>query len=121
MRQTGLPYVSRIVTDVMAAYQQVTQLRRQLEGSPESANVAQLERDYETQMQRLSDLVDELHSAGVELKDFEKGLIDFPAIFEGREVLLCWHEGEPQVDHWHEVDAGFAGRQSVALLADAAE
>lgn len=45
------------------------------------------------------------------LKDIERGLVDFPAVRDGRPVLLCWQLGEPAVDHWHEVSEGFAGRQ----------
>jgi hypothetical protein len=57
-----------------------------------------------------------LHLVGVELKDFERGLVDFPALHQDREVLLCWHRGEDEIAFWHELDAGFGGRQSVELL-----
>lgn len=53
----------------------------------------------------------ELESLGVQLKDFERGLIDFPSLREGRVVLLCWQLGEgDEVEWWHDVDAGYAGR-----------
>jgi hypothetical protein len=53
----------------------------------------------------------ELESLGVQIKDFERGLIDFPSLRDGRVVLLCWQIGEgDQVEWWHDVDAGFAGR-----------
>jgi hypothetical protein len=52
-----------------------------------------------------------LRERGILLKDIEQGLIDFPAIRDGRTVLLCWKLGEPSVDHWHEVTSGFAGRR----------
>lgn len=52
-----------------------------------------------------------LDAHGILLKDIERGLIDFPAVRDGRPVLLCWQLGEPAVDHWHEVSEGFAGRQ----------
>ena len=48
---------------------------------------------------------------GCELKDIEQGLVDFPALREGREVYLCWRLGEGEVAFWHELEAGFAGRQ----------
>jgi hypothetical protein len=52
-----------------------------------------------------------LDSLGVQLKDFERGLIDFPAMRDGRVVLLCWQLGEgDELEWWHDVDAGFAGR-----------
>lgn len=114
----ALPYVSRVVADVVAVHGQVLELRQHIESSDADAEDVANQRAYDERMERLSDLVEELQGAGVELKDFEKGLIDFPAVFEGREVLLCWHQGEDQVTHWHEVDAGFAGRQPVELLAE---
>ena len=56
---------------------------------------------------------EELRKLGVELKDYFTGLIDFPCLMDGREVYLCWRLGEPEVAHWHELDAGFAGRQKL--------
>lgn len=54
----------------------------------------------------------ELETLGVQLKDQERGLIDFPSLRDGRVVLLCWHLGEgDQIEWWHDVEAGFAGRQ----------
>lgn len=53
----------------------------------------------------------EFESLGVQLKDFDRGLIDFPSVREGRVVLLCWQLGEgDQLEWWHDMDAGFAGR-----------
>ena len=53
----------------------------------------------------------ELEGLGVQLKDFERGLIDFPSLRDGRIVLLCWQMGEgDELEWWHDVDAGFAGR-----------
>ena len=115
----ALPYVRRIIEDVTGTYQQIVDLRRRLE-RVEPGQDASLERSYEQAMDRLSSLVDELHEVGVELKDFERGLVDFPAWHDGREVLLCWKQGEDAVAYWHETDAGYAGRQKVELLQKAA-
>ena len=53
----------------------------------------------------------ELEGLGVQLKDFERGLVDFPSLRDGRIVLLCWQLGEgDELEWWHDVDAGFAGR-----------
>src|SRR5262249_46388950 len=76
---------------------------------------AELERDQE----RMQEYEQELKNLGVELKDYYTGLIDFPCWMDNREVYLCWRLGEAEVAHWHEVDAGFAGRQK--LMADAAK
>jgi hypothetical protein len=55
----------------------------------------------------------ELQAMDIVLRDLERGLVDFPAMREGREVYLCWEEGEDEVGHWHETDAGFSGRQDL--------
>jgi hypothetical protein len=111
----ALPYVRRVITDVREVYQQIVSLRRNLE-QQHGRSADPLEREYEQAMDRLSYLVDEVHAVGAELKDFERGLVDFPAQHEGRDILLCWHAGEDRVDHWHELENGYAGRRSVALL-----
>ena len=56
-------------------------------------------------------VVEELQGLGVQVKDLDRGLVDFPCVHLGREVLLCWELGEDEVAYWHGVDDGFAGRQ----------
>lgn len=112
----SLPYVSRIIEDLTACYGRVVDFRRRMESPSANDNREQLEGDYESAMDQLSSLVDELQQVGVELKDFEKGLLDFPAVHEGREIYLCWHRGESTVHSWHEIDAGFSGRQDATAL-----
>ena len=53
----------------------------------------------------------ELQAVGIVLRDLDRGLVDFPALCDGREVYLCWELGEDRVAHWHELESGFAGRQ----------
>ena len=55
----------------------------------------------------------EFQNREIQIKDFERSLIDFPAIIGGREVFLCWEEGEDTVDHWHDLDTGYAGREPI--------
>lgn len=52
----------------------------------------------------------ELRDRGIVLRDLDRGLVDFPALRDGREVYLCWEEGEPEIGFWHEPDGGFGGR-----------
>jgi hypothetical protein len=61
----------------------------------------------------LQDVLDELTSIGIQLKDADTGLLDFPAIREGEDVLLCWSVGEPAVEWWHGLEDGYAGRQRI--------
>jgi hypothetical protein len=55
----------------------------------------------------------ELDAVEVIVRDLERGLVDFPAMRDEREVYLCWEEGEDRISHWHETDAGFSGRQDL--------
>jgi hypothetical protein len=67
---------------------------------------------YVATLTRLAESTGELESLGIQLKDYARGLIDFPSLRDGRVVLLCWQLGEgDELQWWHDVDAGFAGRQ----------
>lgn len=57
------------------------------------------------------ELLGEFQRRDIQIKDFERGLLDFPALRSGREVFLCWEMGEDSVEHWHDFDSGFAGRE----------
>lgn len=75
--------------------------------------LAQVQQDLETDSERLRAYVEELRELGVDPKDGPEGLIDFPAVIDGRPVYLCWKLGETEVLHWHDLEAGFRGRQSL--------
>ena len=53
----------------------------------------------------------EFESREIQVKDLDRGLIDFPAILEDKEVFLCWEKGEDDIEFWHDLEAGYAGRQ----------
>jgi hypothetical protein len=63
--------------------------------------------------ERLKEAIGEVQEFGCVIKDLETGLIDFPTLFRGREVFLCWKLGEPAIAFWHGVDEGFAGRKAI--------
>jgi hypothetical protein len=72
---------------------------------------------------RIKGIVDQMGASvarldgwGITLRDIETGLIDFPALVDGRQVWLCWKLGEGDVEWWHELDSGFAGRRPLAEL-----
>ena len=66
---------------------------------------------YATILTNFTEEIAELDVIGVQLKDFDRGLVDFPSLREGRVVLLCWQLGEgDQLEWWHDMDAGFGGR-----------
>jgi hypothetical protein len=64
-------------------------------------------------VQRAKDAVSEIDAIGVQVKDLETGLLDFPCRVDDEVVLLCWKMGEERITHWHTVEAGFRGRQPV--------
>jgi hypothetical protein len=64
-------------------------------------------------VQRAKDSLQEIDAIGVQVKDLDTGLLDFPCILEGETVLLCWKRGEPRIAFWHRVEDGFRGRQPI--------
>jgi hypothetical protein len=63
--------------------------------------------------QRAKDALAEIDSIGVQVKDIDTGLLDFPCVVEGSVVLLCWKMGESSITHWHGTEEGFAGRKPI--------
>jgi len=116
----ALPLVERIVRDIVTQYANWQDLVREFEllasRSDVTAESAELER-LQREVQRVAADIDacqrELRALGVEVKDYARGLVDFPGERGGRPIYLCWHLGEPSVRFWHEIDAGFAGRQPI--------
>ena len=64
-------------------------------------------------IQELKDSVAEIDATGVQVKDLDMGLLDFPCKLDGRTILLCWRIGEEKISHWHEANEGFAGRKRI--------
>jgi hypothetical protein len=58
-------------------------------------------------------VVREFEDREIQLKDIERGLIDFPSLRDGREVFLCWEKAEEDIEHWHDLDEGYSGRQGL--------
>jgi hypothetical protein len=117
----ALPLVKRIAADIQATQALRLKIHAELSaGLPELSLAAQelLQGDFDRATERLESLIEELARIGVELKDPSRALLDFPAMFDGREVLLCWKADEENITHWHELESGFAGRKPVELLQD---
>jgi hypothetical protein len=75
------------------------------------ASVAKKREEMESHLQRVRESVAEIDSIGVQVKDLEAGLLDFPCRLDDQVVLLCWRMGESAIEHWHTVEQGFKGRQ----------
>ena len=75
--------------------------------------VARRKAEREKTIQRVKDTLAEIDATGVQVKDLDIGLLDFPCQVEGRTVLLCWKLGEQGITHWHDASEGFAGRKPI--------
>ena len=75
--------------------------------------VARRKAEREKTIQRVKDTLAEIDATGVQVKDLDIGLLDFPCQVEGRTVLLCWKLGEKGITHWHDSSEGFAGRKPI--------
>ncbi len=116
----ALPLVSRIADDIVRRYADW----QALVGEFEVASIRHSPDAPDPEALRLADAVHkaamdidgfmrELTKLGVECKSMEQGLLDFKGEMDARPVYFCWMRGERTVSHWHEIDAGFAGRQSI--------
>ncbi|MFN0017996.1 MAG: DUF2203 domain-containing protein [Pirellulaceae bacterium] len=118
-----LPLVRAITSDLASLARDVVERRHRValltagrelkKGDPYGDELAQIEQDLQLDGQRLVEYMNELKELGVEPKGAVDGLVDFPAEMDGRIVFLCWKLGEAEVLHWHDLEGGFAGRQSL--------
>ena len=76
-------------------------------------HLARRKAEREKAIQRIKDALGEIDATGVQVKDLDIGLLDFPCEVEGRTVLLCWKLGEAGITHWHGTDEGFSGRKPI--------
>jgi hypothetical protein len=113
---------NELIPAVTVKLQKIRKLYSRIDGLREAARSAAEASDlgggmaggtgYVRSLYELGKLTTELHGDGVQLKDYSRGLVDFPCIRDGRVVLLCWQLGEPEhIEWWHELEGGFAGRQ----------
>jgi hypothetical protein len=77
----------------------------------DTGKVVKQRAEMEGYVQQVREIVAEIDSIGVQVKDLDAGLLDFPCRLDDQVVLLCWRMGEPAIEHWHSVDSGFKDRQ----------
>lgn len=110
-----LPTVKRRLESIQRLYARIDEYRPNARAAAEASEAGggmAGGTNYVKALYEVGKLTTELFEMGVQLKDYSRGLIDFPSMREGRVVLLCWQLGEKEeIEWWHEMDAGFAGRQ----------
>jgi hypothetical protein len=101
---------NRVVEDLQQRLSLVARERRRPSNDVYSEELAQSQAELEAEESKLRGYIEELRRLGVEFKGAD-GLCDFYSIMDGREVFLCWRLGEPEIQYWHDLEAGFAGRK----------
>ena len=116
-----LPLVRKIVEDIVQQHRlwrenllEFDLVSSSARADEPDARAVELERKAQSMAREIDSYQRELDVLGIELKDRRLGLVDFPSEMAGRHVLLCWRLGEPEVQFWHEVDSGYAGRQPLS-------
>jgi hypothetical protein len=101
---------NRVVEDLQQRLSMVARERRRPSNDVYSEELAQSQAELETEENKLRGYIEELRRLGVEFKGAD-GLCDFYSMMDGREVFLCWRLGEPEIQYWHDLESGFAGRK----------
>jgi hypothetical protein len=115
------PLVERMVAH-RTAHVEALERQEELEGRIRGngggippAQLAETAAEVDRHARELANAVDDIVELGVEVKDLDEGLVDFPALRRGVTVLLCWRLGEDDIRYWHTVQEGFAGRRPLPL------
>lgn len=122
--RAALPAVGRIIREAVQAkahYEEAERAIRDLAqriltmgGINVNVTVAEAwKAQYDSNAQTLKNSVERIEELGVLVKDLDTGLVDFPTLFRGEEVYLCWRMDEADIDHWHGVNEGFRGRRPI--------
>jgi hypothetical protein len=109
-----IPRLRRLLGRVTAEREVLLDMRAEIDLAREKAEYgggSRLGPTYLAHLIAFSEAVQEVEIIGVHVKDFRNGLVDFPYEHDGRIIYLCWKPDEDEISWWHEVDAGFAGRQ----------
>lgn len=120
--QTMLPVVESLLKRAQAAATRAAEMELEMQELSQRiflsgglhvdvAGAARRRAEREKAMQEAKDTLAEFEAIGVQLKDLEKGLLDFPCLVDGKTVLLCWKLGETEIAYWHTEEDGFAGRK----------
>jgi hypothetical protein len=123
--QAMLPILESLLRASMDAKQKIEQVEAELQAQQERVFLnggtmldvkhwAQRRAERDKALQKAKDALAEINAIGVQVKDLDQGLLDFPCKVESGEiVLLCWKLGEPSITHWHGLEEGYAGRKPI--------
>lgn len=122
--QALLPVLKSLLKSAMNGKKVIEQIEKELQDlrhrillsgglSVDVAKLSARRAEREKAMQEIKDALAEVHAIGVQVKDLDIGLLDFPCAVEGEIVLLCWKLGEEKIEYWHGLEEGFKGRKPI--------
>jgi hypothetical protein len=113
-----LPYVRRIVQDIVSNYATWQTAMRDIEllsagprGDDTVSTLARMQKEAQRLAADIDSCIADLDALEISFKGYDLGLVDFPTEMDGQPAYLCWKLGEPAVAHWHDIESGFAGRR----------
>ena len=118
-----LPLLRRIVGDIMDHWNLIISKRAELEAletlpdegpnSPQNGTLHEVKQELNAMIDKINQYIKEVEGLGCFVEEFKRGIINFPTLYHGRKVFLCWHPGEEGVLHWHELDETFSDRARI--------
>ncbi|HIH11990.1 TPA: DUF2203 domain-containing protein [Candidatus Woesearchaeota archaeon] len=116
-----LPFVQRTLRELQELHQAIQlvddiEVELDEESDIELQSVSGMKREYHKLHYLFYSKLELMESKGCIVKDLEHGLIDFRSEFEGKNIFLCWQQGEKSVQHWHSAESGFIGRKKIVDL-----
>ncbi len=108
-----LPKLRRWLDELLQSVTETEKCEQRLSGlmSPGADLGGSLVNAWVRAMVRTREIFEEFESREILIKDLQRGLVDFPAMIGGKEVLLCWEKDEADIEFWHDLDSGYAGRE----------
>lgn len=108
-----LPQIRQWLADTKRLRRALEKRERRLEGlSGTGADLGgEVVDSWVRTLAELNEVFRQFQQREIQIKDLDRGLLDFPAVLDGKEVFLCWEDGEDDIEYWHDLDAGYAGRE----------
>ena len=109
-----IPELRSLIEEITEAWNRIRELNPEIQKARDAAAFDGFSKsgvEYVEAVSHLMLLIHQVKDMGVILKDADKGLCDFPYMRQGRVVYLCWQLGEERIEYWHDIEAGFAGRE----------
>ena len=122
--QEMLPLLDALLTAAQALRLEATNVRALIQaihrsassdGSSLQTDSRQLETKLRGVIKTLRERMEAINGMGIEIKDLDRGLVDWVSVHDGRKVYICWERGEPKIAFWHELETGFEGRQPIRV------